>query len=91
MMRVLLPVVLSGCAQYGPFLDGPDRMSFCTTVEWLSREKIKRVCPQGSHSCATVGLEMNRIYAVRPESWDDSPVIQLLGHEVLHNMGATHQ
>ena len=75
------------------------------TIEthWISSSEISSVCKGlGTHDggdgsdyngCARSkpgDLHVCEVYAVRPESFDDTSDLQVFGHETWHCFGATH-
>jgi hypothetical protein len=72
-------------------------------IHWVSKDEISDVCKSmgtgdGSGSdyngCARskpADPNVCEIYAVQPESFDDSTNLAILGHETWHCLGATHK
>ena len=92
-MRILiLALLLSGCESV-PYVTGPHLSRVCVTVHWVPEADIAAVC-DGKEACATINKREGseaKIWAVKPDSFTDSYRVLVLGHEFLHNLGATHK
>lgn len=101
MTRVLLLILTllsaSGCAALQqpaqPYVQPPKLNSVTVVVLWASPEVIKARCGQGAAACSTVGRfdgDTAFILAPMPTSFSDDERLRLLGHELLHALGAMH-
>jgi hypothetical protein len=88
---IVVVLLMVGCAGT-PFIQEPQSGILCTDVQFVPESEIPLHCPPGTLACATVGdgKSLQRIYTTKPRGWDDHERILHLGHEVLHNLGATH-
>lgn len=88
---IVVVLLLAGCPS-APFLEQPRSGIVCTNVQFLPATELAKHCPPGAAACATVGRVgvLQSIYAPRPRDWTDHERICYLGHELLHNLGATH-
>lgn len=59
-------------------------------VYWKTEDEIVKFCG-GGNACALPVGEETYIYTVKPRSWNDSPRLRRLGHEVSHALGAKHE
>lgn len=83
----------TGCATYEqPFEKLPDESLACVAVQWTETPQIKNHCSPSAAACGTVGngSNLNMIWTPKPRSFDDYHRVYLLGHELLHSLGATH-
>ena len=90
-MRYILCLFLSGCATNLEYISPPILTTICLTVNWSTKEQIKEIC--SGHACGEVGFTgggCSNIWVERPDSFGDEERLRLLGHEVLHSLGATH-
>lgn len=99
-MRLLLFLALTGCSEAAgifeqPYKTPPVLASVIVTVVWTDKAEIERRCDnKHAYACATVGTRENpvsTIYAIRPRSFTHAPLVEALGHELLHSFGATHE
>ncbi len=91
-MRILILALMIGGCGGKQFITPPRDGTIVTTVVWMTRQEVQAKCGRGTEACASVGRwqgEMNYIWAQRPDSFDDLNACRL-GHELLHNLGATH-
>lgn len=90
----LLPMVmLSGCATHSlQFSKEPDQALACVVVQWTHEAEIQNHCAPGASACGTVGTgtNVNMIWTPKPRAFDDFQRVYLLGHELLHSLGARH-
>ncbi len=91
-VAILLFVLLAGCAQV-PIATGPAMQQVAVVVNWSSQEQIAKACGPGQKSGGQVmGCYVNgMIYAPPPSSWSDDQALAILGHELMHAMGAIHE
>ncbi len=89
---ILALILLSGCAStFGqPYVTPPGNFA-CSRVMWTEESKIGEHCAPGAGSCGTVSKDLNTIWTPKPAAFDDFWRVYRLGHEFLHNLGATHQ
>ena len=103
---LLLPSLLCGCTMFhGDFNPGPKANRIILNVHWVSSQEISAKCSQIGNkegpwlACATVygdkkserdhGPEQH-MWVVKPESWEDHESLRIIGHELMHNLGARH-
>lgn len=97
-MRILLFLVLLAACDSGvfdqPFVKPPQLTSVTVTVHWTTRAEIERVCKDHSaYGCATVAtaeLPYSELWLIKPKSFNGA-LVEAIGHEMLHALGATHQ
>lgn len=90
MTRLLLLALLSGCASFErPMtrLAGDDMV--CVRPFWQpSQEAVQAQCHNvEAGGCLIAG---QAIIAVKPTSWSDVQHLQILGEELMHALGASH-
>ena len=89
-----LLALLVGCANQ-PYISPPQWNVVTVRVTWLSLEEVREVCqnPRVSGCATNANGEggLSQIFAVKPESFSDEWRVLVLGHELLHALGATHQ
>lgn len=97
MTRLLPLLLLLGCdAQFfdTPYKVEPQIDRVIVQVVWTSPENIRSVCKNDkAYACATVGSverPFSTIYAIKPKSFSDRALVEALGHELLHSLGAEH-
>lgn len=84
-MRWVVLLLLCGCATpYTP----PSLTRACVNVRWSSPDEIKAACGVGNAGCWK--LVEATIYTEKPDSFDD-PKVHILGHELMHALGARHE
>ena len=88
---IVCVLLITGCGSV-PFIEQPRSGIVCTNVQFVSESEIRKHCPPDTDACATVGRVgvLQSIYAPLPKNWSDYDRIYYLGHELLHNLGATH-
>ena len=94
MVRYLLLLLLVGCGDNQPYVKPPQINEATIRFEWMTNDQIAKRCSEHSFACGTVGsVEMpnSTIYAEMPQGFGDTNRVCLLGHEVLHSLGATHR
>lgn len=87
-----MTLMLSGCAGQA-FVQGPYLNMVCVSPVWSTKAEIQAKCGNGTAACGHVGTQEGQvtlIFAEKPASFDD-PRTCTLGHELLHNLGATHE
>lgn len=92
MRLLILALLLSGCASV-PYVQPPHLERVCVTVEWVNEAELAKACGDVD-GCATVGKkngDETKIWATKPLGFDDTFLVLVLGHELLHNLGATHE
>lgn len=90
--------LLAACGDAGvfeqPYKTPPSITTVTVTVVWTDKETIERRCGnRHAYACATVstpGLPVSTIWAIKPRSFTHAPLVEALGHELLHALGATH-
>ena len=95
-----LALLLAGCSEAAgvfeqPYKQGPQIDGVLVHVVWTDAAEIRLRCGNKSaYACATVGtpeLPFSTIYAIKPRSFTHAPLVEALGHELLHSLGATHE
>lgn len=92
----ILAFALSGCEVFEqPYKQPPQLTSVYVHVVWADKETIEQRCGnKHAYACATVGTvsqPYSTIYAIKPRSFTHAPLVEALGHELLHALGATHE
>ncbi len=96
-MRVLIfTLMLAGCATQQSYLTPPTLEYVTVRMVWLETvDGVRESCRnQSAGACATVGKHnggLVTIWAMKPTSFSDESRMCKLGHELLHNLGATHE
>ena len=87
-----------GCGTYQT-VRGPQVRQICTEVTFAPPVDVIRICEKrgvaaiGVQACASVDASngWHWIVVPKPTDFNDRGSIELLGHEMLHNLGATHR
>jgi hypothetical protein len=99
MIRWLAVLALSACAatgvrEYGPQPQLVSRGALTEArvrVIWVNSEiELLMVCGPSRDGCA-LGHGECVIWAYRPKDFNDEPTLAVLGHELWHCLGATHE
>ena len=65
------------------------------TLSWrmVSEEEVAGYCggKESTKGCAIQGPKFCKIFFVKPKDFNDTTKLTILGHEVWHCMGATHE
>lgn len=96
MLWALVISLLAGCEAFEqPYKQPPQVSQVVVTVVWTDKETIERQCGnKHAYACATVATAaqpFSTIYAIKPRSFTHAPLVEALGHELLHSLGATHE
>lgn len=89
-------LLLAGCDVFEqPYKQAPNVSQVVVTVVWTDAEEIRKRCNKPeAYACATVppcaGFAHSTIYAIKPRSFTHAPLVEALGHELLHSLCATH-
>ena len=74
--------------------------SITVEVHWLKKQQVGEVCNRlglpdtmfkGCARSKPDNISICEVYAVQPESFEDYPNLETLGHEVWHCFGAQHK
>ena len=95
---VMIVSLLAGCGTYQT-VRGPQVRKICTEVTFAPPVDVVRICEQrgvaaiGLQACASLEASngWHWIVVPKPADYNDRSPIELLGHEMLHNLGATHR
>lgn len=96
-MRLLLALVLAGCALPGG--NQPDvtqratREAVLVIPNWQPKELVSLYCERGQTACSRryMASEWTALITVpEPEDFNDINGLALLGHECWHALGARH-
>ena len=90
--------LLAGCEAFEqPYKQPPQVSQVVVTVVWTDADEIRKRCSsQQAYACATVppcagAFAHSTIYAIKPRSFSHAPLVEALGHELLHSLCATHE
>ena len=78
------------------FYEPPVHSQACFQIVWRSEERNAASVCKGGIACAVLPKEKNElggtgvIYAPPPKDYNDERRLLILGHEVLHVLGANH-
>lgn len=88
-------IVLSGCAVLEQAYEQEPHLGIvCVQPVWSSAAEIQAMCGEGTAACGQIGQhngQLRLMWAERPASFSDAAKVCALGHELLHNLGATHR
>lgn len=90
--------MLSGCGTY-QMLREPRSQKVCTEVTFAAPVDVRRMCEErgvaaaGLVACASIEAEngWHWIVVPRPVDFNDTKSVELLGHELMHNLGGSHR
>lgn len=90
-LMTIAMLLLAGCAGQD-FVTPPHLQVVCVAPIWSTQQQIQAKCGTGALACADVGTtngQIARIWAQKPSGFNTTDTC-VLGHELLHNLGATH-
>ena len=78
-----------------PYKQTPQLTQVQVTIVWTDAAEIRKRCASNqAYACATIATQASpysTIYAIRPRSFTHAPLVEALGHELLHSLGAMHE
>jgi len=95
-LLALLLLLLQGCIAYPPMTAAPHDGVVTVSVMLRDPVEVSGLCAhQGARSnygsIAAACSGQGWIITPRPSGWDDTRALYLLGHEMLHQLGAKHE
>ena len=97
MIRALIVALLVGCDAgifEQPYKEPPQLTRVTVSIVWVDGADVRVHCKShNAYACATIGtpeMPFSTIYAIKPRSFTEPPLVEALGHELLHALGATH-